>query len=185
MKKLFDNRLSTETTRLHIIRRSIITLAVIHFSLALISGYRGWAQVKHVRIMTEDEVLGPGSGVAIDVITSGRNPVTLVVEAVQSGKARLLGTDTIPDNRHRFYDPRSQRIRVAVVFTPEILRMFAEGPVLLRARAEGRSQFLRVPPPTIVERESSISWTHAEVAENDGAGEDTMCIVAKIGLPCR
>lgn len=183
MTKLFDT-LVTESRGLKVIRRTILTLAVIHFSLAAVSGYRAWVQVKNIQIRTTDETLGPGSSIQVYAVTSARNAVTISLEAVQNGATRSLASVTVPGNKN-FYDPRSARERFVVVLTPEILTKLKEGQVVLRATGLGRSQFLRVPPPTVVERESAISWTRAEVAENNNAPDDTMCIAAKIGLPCR
>ena len=135
-------------------------------------------------IDTSYETLGPGASIQVDAVTSGRNPVTVSLEAIQNGVSHPLAVVTVPENRNRFYDPRSQRERFVVVMTPAILRSLNEGPVLLRAKGEGRSQFLRTPPPAIQERESRISWTEAIPAEVAANEVDTMCLAARVGLPC-
>jgi hypothetical protein len=184
LSKLFDTRLSAEPIGLKVVRRTILTVAAVHFSLAAISGYRAWVQVKELTIRTGDEILGPGSSIEVDAVSSGRNPVTISLDAVQGPRMRRLARVTVPENRNRFYDPRSQRERFVVLITPEILKDLKEGPLVLRATGEGRSQFLRVPPPKIVHRATAVSWTEATPADIAQANDDTMCIAAKIGLPC-
>lgn len=181
--KFFDNRLEREAPALRVVRWTIMGAAALHFSLALVSGYRAWVQVTSLQIETSDETLGPGSSISVEAITSGRNPVTVSLRAIQGDGFKTLASVTIPENHNRFYDPRSQRQRFVVVMTPELLGMLEEGPVVFQARGLGRSQFLRVPPPTIVQRQALISRTHTvplDVAQSD----DTMCVAAKIGLPC-
>jgi hypothetical protein len=179
----FDKRLERESRALRLVRWTIIGAAALHFSLALVSGYRAWVQVTSLRIETSDETLGPGSSISVEAVTSGRNPVTISLNAIQGGTFRTLASVTVPENHNRFYDPRTQRQRFVIVMTPDLLGTLEEGPVLLQARGLGRSQFLRVPPPMIVQREAAISRTQAvplDVAQSD----DTMCIAAKIGFPC-
>jgi hypothetical protein len=57
----------------------------------------------------------------------------------------------VPKNRDAATDPRPRRDSLAVVLTPELLEGFRVGPVLVRAVARGRPQWLREPPPTVRE----------------------------------
>jgi hypothetical protein len=185
LRKIFDDRLGMESPVLKLIRRSIIVIAIAHFSLATLSGYRALVQVKDLQIRTTDEILGPGSSIEVDAVSSGRNPVTISLDAIQGPRIRRLARVKVPENRNRFYDPRSQHEKFVVVVTPEILKDLREGPVVLRATGEGMSQFLRIPPPKVVHRPSAVSWTEATPADLAQADDDTMCMASKIGLPCR
>ncbi|MBA3657914.1 MAG: hypothetical protein H0W69_11245 [Gemmatimonadaceae bacterium] len=184
MKKLFDEKLARESRGLRMVRQSILAVAAVHFALAAMSGYRAWVQVQDLRIHLADEILGPGSRIEVDVKTSGRNPVTVALEAVQGKSVLALASVIAPDNGNGFYDPRSQRRKFIAVMTPTILKQLVNGQLLLRARAEGRSQFLRIPPPTVVVQSTFLSLTEATHADVARADDDTMCIAAKIGLPC-
>ena len=71
------------------------------------------------------------------------------LELVQGSHVEALRRITVSENKSFFYDPRPQRATIGVTVTPEVLSHFEEGPALLRAVGEGRSQFVRVPPPKI------------------------------------
>lgn len=185
MAKIFDDRLNRESRGLRVVRLVIITAAVMHFTLAALSGYRAFVQVSALGIRVPSDTVGPGSIIETEVVTSGRNPVTLVIEAIQGGRVSRLTEQQLPENRNRFYDPRSLRatVRTRITALPAGL---TPGTILLRARATGRSQFLRIPPPTIAARPVTlVSHAVAEPQPSESEDSDTLCIAARVGLPCR
>lgn len=151
---IFDTRLSQEWIGFKILRR--ITIAVIAFQLSIgaVSGYRAIVQVYDVEIQTNSPVIRPGSQIVGRVVSSGRTYVDARVELLQAGRADTLGTMRIAANKASFYDPRPQRAALTVTIPSDALSRFSRGKAVIRAVAEGHSQFLRVPPPTV--REAAI-----------------------------
>jgi hypothetical protein len=147
--RLFDRRLSEEWIGFTILRRVIISVAVVHFSLAAVSGYRAIFQVYSVNIDLPAGKVREGSAVAARFVTSGRVPVAARLELVQGSNVSALGRITVPENKSFFYDPRPQHATISVTVSREVLSHFQAGQALLRAVGEGRSQFVRVPPPKI------------------------------------
>jgi len=147
MPRLFDDRLSREWIVFTILRRVIIVIAIIHFSLAAISGYRAVVQVYRASITTDSDTLRAGSLISADVVTAGRTFVEMTIALEQSGKSVVLEKATIPGNKSFFYDFRSKRAHFDIDVTRELLSRFKPGPATLSVIAEGRAQWLRVPPP--------------------------------------
>jgi hypothetical protein len=147
--RLFDHRLSDEWMGFTILRRVIISVAVVHFSHAAASGYRAIFQVYSVNIEMPAKEIRDGSPVAARFVTSGRVPIAGRLELVQGSNSAVLGRITVPENKSFFYDPRPQRATIRVMVSLGVLSHFQAGPALLRAVGEGRSQFVRVPPPKI------------------------------------
>jgi hypothetical protein len=121
----------------------------VHVLLAMISGYRAIVQVYELRIVNPPATIEAGSRVEAAVVTSGRATVAVRLELVQGRESRLLGVRDVRGNRDGAYDPRPRRGSLAVTVSSGMLNGAAEGPALLRATATGRSQWLRVPPPTV------------------------------------
>ena len=145
--RLFDNRLSREWVGFTILRRVIVTAAVVHFSLAAISGYRAVTQVYRASLSTDGRVLHAGSHLAANVVTAGRTHVDVTVELIQQGRRAKLGTMVVPDNDSFFYDFRPKRARLDVNVSREMLSGFAPGAASLHVTAVGRPQWLYLPPP--------------------------------------
>ena len=145
--RLFDNRLSREWIGFTILRRVIIAIAIVHFSLAAISGYRAIVQVYRASITTDGHTLREGSLISADVVTAGRTYVAVTVTLEQKGKSAVLEQATVPGNESFFYDFRSKRAHFDIAVTRELLKRFEPGPATIRVAAEGRAQWLRVPPP--------------------------------------
>jgi len=153
--RIFDNRLEREWRGFVILRRIIIAVAVVHFSLAAASGYRAIVQVYDVTIGSAP-VIRPGSPLTVHVSTSGRTRVEVRVDLVQGSRAETLSTTTVLSNDAFFYDPRAKGVAIDVIVPADSLSRFAAGKATIRAVATGRSQFLRTPPPTVDELETRI-----------------------------
>jgi hypothetical protein len=147
--RMFDDRLSREWVGFTILRRAIIAIAVVHFSLAAVSGYRAIVQVYSVAFDPLPTVIVPGSPIAARFVTSGRTFVSTRIELLQGGHVEQIGSLTVPMNDAFFYDPRSKSRTITTTIPVDVLERFAPGPVTIRAVAEGQSQLLRIPPPKI------------------------------------
>jgi hypothetical protein len=77
-----------------------------------------------------------------------------VVELIQSAQTETVAVFRVRDHTNASYDPRTIHAERRVTLTSEQLARFHPGPARLRAIANGRSQWLRVPPPVI--REQSV-----------------------------
>jgi hypothetical protein len=120
----------------------------VHVVLAMISGYRAIVQVYELRIVNPPTTIAPGSRLEAAVVTSGRTTVAVRLELLQGREARLLGIRDVAGNRDGAYDPRPRRGALAIRLSAAMLDGATAGPGVLRATAIGRSQWLRVPPPT-------------------------------------
>lgn len=148
---MFDDRLSREWIGFTILRRATIAVAIVHFSLAAVSGYRAVVQIYSASLVTDGSTLHEGSRIAAKVVTAGRTWVDVTVDLNQRGKRASLGKMRVDSNDSFFYDFRPKRARLDLVVSREMLTGFARGPASLRVTAEGRSQWLRIPPPKIDE----------------------------------
>jgi hypothetical protein len=144
---LFDSRLSREWIGFTILRRSIIAIGIVHFSLAAVSGYRAVTQVYRASLSIDGAVLHPGSRVTANIVTAGRTHVDVTIELIQNGRRGILGTTVIPDNDSFFYDFRPKRARFDVAVSTDMLDGFSPGPASIRVVAVGRQQWLYLPPP--------------------------------------
>ena len=126
-------------------------LLAVHIVLATISGYRAIVQVYHVELTTSDLVLRPGTVITYGAASSGRVPVDVEVELIQGDRRDTLAVKWIRDHSVPSYDPRTIRASGVVTLTAEHLAGFAPGPAVLRVTGNGKSQWLRVPPPRIRE----------------------------------
>ena len=145
--RLFDNRLSREWAGFTILRRVIIAVAIVHFSLAAASGYRAVTQVYRASLTTDGSVLHAGSRFAANVVTAGRTHVDVTVELIQGGRRATLGSMVVPDNESFFYDFRAKRARLDVIVSGRMLDDFRRGQAFVRVVAVGRQQWLYLPPP--------------------------------------
>jgi hypothetical protein len=136
------------------VKRGLLAAFVVALPLALASGYRAIVQVYDLTI-TPVSILAPGDTIRTKVVTSGRAFVDVTLELRQGTTAVILGTARVPGNWDLTLDPRSRHDSLRVVLTPAMLQPFIAGPATLRATALGRSQWLRVPPPTV--REMAIT----------------------------
>ena len=142
----------------------VLPFAVAHVILATISGYRAIVQVYRVELTTDTPTLRPGTAVDIAVATSGRATVDAELELIQLMHAETLAVLIVRDHTNASYDPRTIHAARRVTLTSQQLAHFRAGPARLRVTANGRSQWLRVPPPVIREQAIEISETAEVIA---------------------
>ena len=150
-RRIFDGRLRDVWRGFIVLRRVLIGVAVVHFSLAAASGFRAVRQVYTVNIALGLNAGAPGSVVIARFVASGRvhNPVR--IELVQGSHVETLAQSELPENRSFFYDPRPLRAELRATISKEVLNRFEPGGAIIRAVAEGRSQFFNVPSPKVRE----------------------------------
>ena len=147
----FAHRLQPEPALVTWTRRILIFLTALFLLDGVASSYRAWVQVLSLSLQLADTVVAPGSGVQVNVKTSGRTFVQVRVELTQSGRTEVLALEEIPKNLDAGLDPRPQRRVMEVPLPPTLWDRFHSGPAVLRATATGRPQWLRTPPPTVRE----------------------------------
>lgn len=150
-KRAFAGRFSDPPRPAVLAGRAAVVLLAAAVAVALLSGWRAWVQVRSLELHAAGPVLRGGSTLRAAVVTSGRTFVDLRVEMLQGAHSETLGVRQVPKNRDAATDPRSQRRTLVVVLTPELLERFQAGPVVVRAVARGRPQWLREPPATVRE----------------------------------
>ncbi len=146
--RIFDNRLEQEWIGFTILRRVIIAALIVHFSLAAISGYRAVVQVYSVGI-DSPAIITAGTPVRARVTTSGRIMIDARIELVQGQRTENLAAALIRSNDSFFYDPRPKRAVLEAVVPADVLSRFQPGRAAVRIIAEGRMQWLYIPPPKI------------------------------------
>lgn len=134
----------------------VLPFFVVHVVLASISGYRAIVQVYHVGIGVGAPVIRPGTNLMMSVATSGRTIADVKLELIQQRHAETLAVLLVRTHDNASYDPRTIHATKVVTLTSEQLARFQPGPAMLRATGNGRSQWLRVPPPVITERTVAI-----------------------------
>jgi hypothetical protein len=153
------SRLSTfheSAPSLRVLRWIVLPALVVHVVLASISGYRAIVQVYHVDIAIGGPMLRPGTNLAMSVASSGRTTIDAQLVLIQQTHAETLAVLRIPGHENASYDPRTIHAAKRLTLTSEQLGGFQPGPAVLRAIGNGRSQWLRVPPPVITERQVPI-----------------------------
>lgn len=115
------------------------------------SGYRAIVQVKSLAIRTDATTIAAGSRVAIDGVSWARNYVTMRLLLKQESRTDTLIVHQIGTHGVPSLDPRWQAESDSVVIGSELMSRYHDGPARLVAIAVGRSQWMRIPPPTIRE----------------------------------
>ena len=146
--RLFDNRLSQEWVGFTILRRLIVAVAIVHFSLAAVSGYRAVVQIYSVSIDTP-RVIQAGSQIRGHVSTAGRTYVDVHIDLIQGRLVEQIGFMRVTSNESFFYDPRAKKAVLDTLVPADVLTRFKAGPADLRIVAEGHSQWLHIPPPKV------------------------------------
>lgn len=145
-------------------RRQNPTKWFIGFVLAfgiLVGGWsadRAWTQVRRLDLVANPEI-GAGSAPRIEVVTSGRVTVTVVLTLAQGVRTDTIAVQTISGHRDGFWNPRF----ITKTFYPRLtsaqMAHFTTGIALLRAEARGRPQWMREPPPVVREVPVTIAGT--------------------------
>ena len=142
-----------------VVRRGLLALLVPIVVLAALSGWRAWVQVRSLDVQLDSAALRPGSTIRAALVSTGRTTVDVRVELVQGARVQPLAELRVPGNRDGALDPRFRSRALRVVLTLELLARFDAGPAVVRATAVGRSQWLRVPTPTVRERRVRVAET--------------------------
>ena len=137
-------------------RRFGIGLACTFVFVAGIAGYRAIVQIYRVELQSPD-TLRAGSEIQVGITTSGRVTSSATLVLVQGTRIDTLLRRVISDNHIGWFisqsiNPFPVRDSMTVLLTPELLSRFDSGPATLRAIGLGASQWMRVPPPTVRER---------------------------------
>src|SRR3954469_24334463 len=148
---MFDNLPSRESRPLSLLKSATLLFMALCFVTAMASGHRAYFQVRSLELRLGEPVLRAGSVVETEVVSSGRTTVDVRVELIQDSYAETLAVQRMRGNEWAAIDPRTQSAAQRVVLTPELLSRFHTGTATLRATATGRSQWLRLPPPTVRE----------------------------------
>lgn len=136
---------------MRVLKWIILPLLSVHIVLATISGYRAIVQVYSVQMTSSAHIVRPGTVVTYEVASSGRVPVDVEFELIQDARHDTLAVHWIRDHTVPSYDPRTIRGRWSATLTADQIARFQPGPVTVRVTANGKSQWLRVPPPRISE----------------------------------
>jgi hypothetical protein len=140
-----------EPPSMRVLKWIVGPVVAVHIVLATISGYRAIVQVYRVDLAASDSILRPGTTVSFAAASSGRVPVDVEVELIQGSRRDTLAVKWIPDHPVASYDPRTINAAGTVTVTADHLAHFNAGPAILRVTGNGKSQWLRVPPPRVRE----------------------------------
>jgi hypothetical protein len=138
-------------------RRFGIALACTFAFFAGISGYRAIVQIYRVDLRAPDS-LRAGSRVDVAITTSGRVISSATLVLVQGARVDTLVWHGVRNNHigtfiSQSLNPFPVHDSVSFVVPETALAGFSPGPATLRAIGLGGSQWMRVPPPTIAERQ--------------------------------
>jgi len=131
---------------------AVLWFILLQLPIGALSSYRAWVQIKDLTLSTSSTSLAPGVVVRSNLVSWARVESDARIELVQGRRVAMLGEVYLPRNREPVFDPRPRRGSVVVSLTPAMLEGFEAGTATLRATAVGRSQWLRVPPPTVREQ---------------------------------
>lgn len=148
MNGSFERRFA-DPPSIAVVRKILIALIVVHVPLACWSGYRAIWQVQQLEVTAPQRALDAGAPIRVDVLSSGRASVDVVLEMIQGTHAETLGVRHVPAGRSPAYDPRFRHGEMSVVVTQELLARFTPGAAVVRATAHGRPQWMRTPPPEV------------------------------------
>src|SRR3954465_910337 len=138
------------------VRRVLITVACVHMVFFCWSIFRRLRQVLRIELRVSSPVLGPGSTVGYDVITSGEVRNRIRLELVQGARSAVLLEQLGKVNAVSAYDPRVFRYTPTVTITPELLTRFSPGVAALRLTAFGGQKLLHTPAPRVRELEVQL-----------------------------
>jgi hypothetical protein len=139
-----------------LVRRVLITVACVHMVFFCWSIFRRLRQVLRIELRVSSPVLGPGSTVGYDVITSGEVRNRIRLELVQGARSAVLLEQLGKVNAVSAYDPRVFRYTPTVTITPELLTRFSPGVAALRLTAFGGQKLLHTPAPRVRELEVQL-----------------------------
>jgi hypothetical protein len=127
----------------------------VHILAGLWAADRAWTQVRSMYLIAGPDI-GPGSRTRIEVVTSGRAPVTVVLTLEQGTHTDTIAVQRISAHHDGFWDPRFITRTFTPRLTPTQIARFTLGAALLRVEARGVPQWLREPPPVVRQVEVTI-----------------------------
>jgi hypothetical protein len=130
-------------------RRFTIVTATAYAVLFSWGIYRRLVQVQHIEIVSPPAVIGHGTEIGYDVITSGEVHNLIRMELVQGTHVAVLREQWSGVNRVNTLDPRLFRYRPTVRVDDAMLAGFRAGPADLRLTVFGNVKLLRVPAPRV------------------------------------
>jgi hypothetical protein len=140
-----------ESPAVRYVRRFSIAVACVFGVLFWWNIFARIRQVIYIEASVPSTVLGPGSTVGYDIVTSGEVPNRLVLELIQGDQREMLIEQRGRFHRIRAIDPRVFRYTPSVTLTPAILSRFQAGPATVRVTGYGEQKLLRTPAPRVSE----------------------------------
>jgi len=153
---LFEVRLQREVWPLTFLRRATIALVITFLVIGAVSANRAWLQVRYLSLKASDQTLRIGSTIKTDVVSSARGPIDVQLELIQGNHTETLSVLLVRGNEFGFFDPRQRYATQTVSITSDQLMSFESGDAVLRATANGRAQWGRLPPPVVTEERVQI-----------------------------
>jgi hypothetical protein len=147
----YAERFVREEPQFYVLRVLTTIVCWLFVVFASWSGYRAIVQVKSLELRSVDAVLHPGSTVTADAVSWARTYVSVRIELVQDAHRETIGWRQIGTHGVPSLDPRWVRATLSATLTPAMLERLHDGDARVVATALGRSQWMRVPPPTIRE----------------------------------
>ncbi len=135
-----------------LIKRAILLVILVLLPFFAMSSYRAYVQIKGLDLVVPDSALHDGVVVLAKVESWARTYVELRIELIQGERAETLAIKEVPRNWDPVFDPRPKRDSLTVALTSRRMARFQPGPALVRATARGSMQWLREPPPRVLER---------------------------------
>jgi hypothetical protein len=125
--------------------RVLLVVACVHSVLFCWSIYRRIWQVLRIEVRAPSTVIGPGSLVGYDVVTTGEVRNVIRLELIQGAHTEIL-----EERRGRLsvisaYDPRVFRETALIPVPAATLARFQPGPATLRVLGFGGMKLLRTP----------------------------------------
>jgi hypothetical protein len=145
----YTERFVQEEPQFYVLRILTTIVCSLFVVLGSWSGYRAIVQVKSLELRRVEGVLAPGSIIAVDAVSWARNYVDLRLELIQDAHRETIGMQQIGTHGVPSLDPRWQRATLSVTLPPALLDRYHDGRATIIATATGRSQWMRIPPPTI------------------------------------
>jgi hypothetical protein len=153
---MFETRVIPEAKPLTFLRRATVAFLVAFLLIGAASTYRAWLQVQRLELRAPS-VLGSGSVVETDVVSSARTTVAVRLELIQGAHAETLDVLKLRGNEFGFFDPRSKQAGQRITLTANRLATFEPGQAVLRATGTGNPQWGRTRPPVV--REMNVQIT--------------------------
>jgi hypothetical protein len=152
----YTERFVREEPQFFVLRVLATMVCSLFVLLGSWSGYRAIVQVKSLEIRPIETAIRPGSTITVDAVSWGRTYVDVRLELVQGWHREKIGAQQIGTHAVPSLDPRWQRATLSLAIPPALLNRYHDGDAKIVATATGRSQWMRIPPPTVREARVTI-----------------------------